>query len=69
MPKARTAKNCYYCEAEDRIKMTFMLCGLCHRHFCSAITALARKLYALAWAQPPPLYEWASEIHVFSQFW
>jgi hypothetical protein len=36
MPKARTAKNCYYCEAEDRIKMTFMLCGLCHRHFCSA---------------------------------
>ena len=36
MPKARTAKNCYYCEAEDRIKMTFLLCGLCHRHFCSA---------------------------------
>lgn len=36
MPKARTAKNCYYCEADDRIKMTFMLCGLCHRHFCSA---------------------------------
>ncbi|HMU29815.1 MAG: hypothetical protein KF854_09980 [Nitrospira sp.] len=36
MPKARSAKNCYYCEAEDRIKMTFMLCGLCHRHFCSA---------------------------------
>jgi hypothetical protein len=36
MPKARTAKNCYCCEAEDRIKMSFMLCGLCHRHFCSA---------------------------------
>ena len=36
MPKAKSAKNCYYCEAEDRIRMSFMLCSLCHRHFCSA---------------------------------
>ncbi len=35
MPKARSAKNCYVCESLDRIRMTFMLCSLCGRHFCS----------------------------------
>ncbi|GMV48583.1 MAG: hypothetical protein NBKEAIPA_03407 [Nitrospirae bacterium] len=36
MPKAKSAKNCYYCEAEDRIRMTYMFCSLCRRHFCSS---------------------------------
>jgi hypothetical protein len=35
MPKAQTAKMCHVCEGEDRVKMTFMVCAVCHRHFCS----------------------------------
>jgi len=35
MPKARKEKNCYLCEKEDRVRMTFMVCSTCSRHFCS----------------------------------
>ena len=35
MPKARSAKNCYQCEAGDRVRMTFMTCNRCLRYFCS----------------------------------
>jgi hypothetical protein len=35
MPKAKTAKNCYACEADDRVRMTYMVCSRCQRHFCS----------------------------------
>ena len=36
MPKARTAKIVTVAKADDRIKMTYMVCALCHRPFCSA---------------------------------
>ena len=35
MPKARSAGQCDRCEAEDRVRMTFMTCNRCHRYFCS----------------------------------
>jgi hypothetical protein len=35
MPKAKSAKNCYVCEANDRVRMTYMVCSRCQRHFCS----------------------------------
>jgi hypothetical protein len=35
MPKARSAKNCYQCEARDRVRMTYMTCNRCLRYFCS----------------------------------
>ncbi len=35
MPKARSAGQCYRCEAEDRVRMTFMTCSRCRRFFCS----------------------------------
>lgn len=35
VPKAKSAKNCYVCEENDRVRMTFMICGRCNRPFCS----------------------------------
>lgn len=35
MPKAKTAKVCYGCDADNRVRMTFMVCSVCHRPFCS----------------------------------
>lgn len=35
MPKARSAGQCDRCEAEDRVRMTFMTCNRCRRYFCS----------------------------------
>jgi hypothetical protein len=35
MPKAKREKNCYVCEKADLIRMSFMVCAQCSRHFCS----------------------------------
>ena len=35
MPKAKREKNCHVCEETDEIRMSFMVCGKCSRHFCS----------------------------------
>ena len=35
MPKAKKEQNCYICEEGDDIRMSFMVCANCHRHFCS----------------------------------
>ncbi len=35
MPKARSAGQCAQCEADDRVRMTFMTCSRCRRYFCS----------------------------------
>ncbi len=35
MPKARSAGQCYRCEAGDRMRMIFMACNRCHRYFRS----------------------------------
>jgi hypothetical protein len=35
MPKAKHPKNCYRCEAMDRVRRTFMTCQSCGRYFCS----------------------------------
>ncbi len=35
MPKAKREKNCYVCEEAGGIRMSFMVCAQCSRHFCS----------------------------------
>jgi hypothetical protein len=35
MPKAKREKNCYVCEKADLIRMSFMVCSKCARHYCS----------------------------------
>lgn len=35
MPKAKREKNCYVCEGQDGIRMSFMTCVQCTRHYCS----------------------------------
>src|SRR3712207_8949855 len=35
MPKSRTARQCYLCDGEDRIRMSFLCCNRCQRHFRS----------------------------------
>lgn len=35
MPKAKREKNCYVCEEDGLVRLTFMTCGKCARHFCS----------------------------------
>ena len=35
MPKAKRAKHCYFCESQDRVRFTFMMCSRCQRPFCS----------------------------------
>ena len=35
MPKAKREQNCYVCEADGWIRMSFMICGQCARHYCS----------------------------------
>jgi len=35
MPKAKREKNCHVCEESNDIRMTFMACAQCSRHFCS----------------------------------
>jgi hypothetical protein len=34
VPKAKREKNCYHCEGADLIRMSFVMCSHCHRHFC-----------------------------------
>ena len=34
MPKAKRAKHCYFCESQDRVRFTFMMCNRCQRAFC-----------------------------------
>ncbi|GJL50035.1 hypothetical protein [Candidatus Nitrospira salsa] len=35
MPKAKREKNCYVCGDAGFVRMSFMVCALCSRHFCS----------------------------------
>ena len=35
MPKARQEKNCYVCEEAGWVRMSYMTCGKCSRHYCS----------------------------------
>ena len=35
MPKAKREKNCYVRGKAGWVRMTFMTCGKCSRHFCS----------------------------------
>jgi hypothetical protein len=35
MPKAKREKNCYVCEEEGWVRMSFMTCCTCSRHYCS----------------------------------
>jgi len=35
MPKAKREKNCYVCEEDGWVCLTFMTCRTCARHFCS----------------------------------
>jgi hypothetical protein len=35
MPKAKKEKNCYVCEEAGWVRMSFMTCSKCSRHFCS----------------------------------
>ena len=35
MPKAKREKNCYVCEESDMIRLSFMICARCSKHFCS----------------------------------
>jgi len=35
MPKAKREQNCYVCEKGGWIRMSFMTCAQCARHFCS----------------------------------
>jgi len=35
MPKAKREKNCYVCEEDGGIRMSFMVCAQCSRHYCS----------------------------------
>ena len=35
MPKAKRQQNCYICEEAGDIRMSFMVCAKCDRHFCS----------------------------------
>ncbi|MCH8040168.1 MAG: hypothetical protein IH977_07465 [Nitrospinae bacterium] len=35
MPKAKREKNCYRCEEAGGIRMSFMVCAQCSRHYCS----------------------------------
>ena len=35
MPKAKREKNCYTCEDLGMVRMSFMVCSQCSRHFCS----------------------------------
>ena len=35
MPRARTAKQCSACDADDRVRTTFLTCARCQRYFCT----------------------------------
>lgn len=35
MPKGKREKNCFVCEDDGGIRMSFMLCAQCSRPFCS----------------------------------
>ncbi len=35
MPKAKREKNCYVCEEAGEIRMSFMVCAKCSRHYCN----------------------------------
>ena len=35
MPKAKREKNCYVCEEGGLVRMSFMTCAKCSRHYCS----------------------------------
>ena len=35
MPKAKREKNCHVCEEAGGIRLSFMVCAQCSRHFCS----------------------------------
>ncbi len=35
MPRARTAKQCYVCESNDRVRTTFLTCMRCQQYFCT----------------------------------
>lgn len=35
MSKAKREKNCYVCEQAHMIRMSFMVCTQCSRHYCS----------------------------------
>jgi ribosomal protein S14 len=35
MPKAKREKNCSMCGDDGLVRMSFMVCDQCSRHFCS----------------------------------
>ena len=35
MPKAKREKNCFVCGEDGWVRMSFMTCGQCSRHYCS----------------------------------